>query len=72
MIAIAGWVGTAWVLAAYAYTARTGHPRPFHWANAVGCVLCGTANAALGAWPAVALNLAFGAVGAAALIGDRR
>ena len=71
-LAIVGWAGTLWVLAAYAYSARTGRARAFHWANALGCLLCGAANFAVGAWPALALNLAFGAIGAAALLDDWR
>lgn len=60
----AGWVCTVWVLTAYVVMVRLGRPRIFHWANAVGCLGTGWAALSVGAWPNLALTLAFGVIGA--------
>lgn len=68
MLAELGWAGTVLVLGAYAFTARTGRVRPFHAANVVGAFLLGASSVAVGAWPQLVLNVAFGAIGAAGLL----
>lgn len=65
---LVGWTGTLLVIAAYGFTARTGKVVPFHVANVIGAVLLGVSNIALGAWPALALNSAFGAIGLVGLL----
>jgi len=62
-----GWIATAYVLLAYACSSRSTNLVPFHYANVIGGVALGFANAALGAWYAVLLNGAFGAIAAVAL-----
>lgn len=67
MLGSLGWAATAWVLVTYAVMARTGRERPFHWANALGCVPLIALNVLAGVWPAVVLNVTFGLLGWAAL-----
>jgi len=65
-IDIIGWVGTATILGAYLLlsTGRlTGQSRAYQWANVVGAV-CFIINCTyLGAFPSVALNVAWAAIG---------
>lgn len=55
------------ILAAYAYLARTGRPRPFHWANALGAIPLLGVEIATGALPVIPLTLTFGVLGALGL-----
>lgn len=68
MLANLGWAATAWVLGTYALMARTGRARPFHLANALGCIPLIALNVTAGVWPAVVLNVTFGMLGWLALI----
>lgn len=67
-LALVGWAGTLLVLAGYRLSIVRSRPPIFHRANVVGTVLLGASNAAVGAWPAVVLNLAFGLVALHALL----
>lgn len=64
MIAAAALVATVWIVGAYARSTRTGNPRPFALANAVGCLPILLAAAVAGAWATMPITAAFGAIGA--------
>lgn len=63
MIAALAYAADAAVLGAYALTARGRPVRWFHWANAIGCFPIIASEIVVGAWPALILTAAFGAVG---------
>jgi hypothetical protein len=63
-----GWVGVVVVLTTYAASIRLRRPRLFHLGNVVGSVLIGAASWSVGAWPSLALNVAFGAIGVYGLV----
>ena len=59
MILVLSWVGVVLVLAAYA----SRRPRVFDWANVVLCVPVSLPALLAGAYPSVAISLAFGGIG---------
>lgn len=63
MISTLGYIADAWILATYAILARGGAERPFHWANAIGCVPIIIGELILGAYVPMVLTIAFGAIG---------
>lgn len=60
---VLGYIATVWILTTYAVLVRCSNPRPFHWANAVGCVPLIVGEIAVGAGPPLVLTTAFGVVG---------
>jgi len=52
-----------WILGGYAWAVRTQRQRPFHWANAIGCVPLLIAEVGAGLWQVVAITGTFGALG---------
>lgn len=71
MLTVLGYLADLWILATYALLARTGRPRAFHCANAIGCIPLLTAEALTHLWPVMLLTGAFGAIGWVGLIQDR-
>lgn len=63
MISTLGYIADAWILAMYAILARGGAERPFHWANAIGCLPIIIGELILGAYVPMVLTVAFGAIG---------
>lgn len=63
MITALGYLADACVLATYFFLARTGRPRAFHWANAIGCVPIIIGEVALGAYVPLVLTVTFGVLG---------
>jgi hypothetical protein len=72
MITALGFVADAWVIVAYAYLVRTMRVRPFHWANAVGCLPILGTEIVVRAWAPLILTVFFGALGWYGLIKGRR
>lgn len=62
------YLADAVILGSYGFLARTGRSRPFHWANAVGCVPLLAVEVVAHAWPPLVLTAAFGAIGLAGLV----
>lgn len=58
-----GYIADVWILGSYAVMSSSGKVRPFHWANAVGCVPLVTAEALAGLWQVVILTGTFGVLG---------
>lgn len=63
VVTLVGYCADLWIVATYLLLARTGRERPFHWANAVGCVPIIATEVAVGAWVPLVLTVAFGAFG---------
>lgn len=53
-----------WVLSTYAWLARGGRAKPFHLANAIGCIPVIAVEISTHAWPVLPLTAVFGAAGA--------
>ena len=56
------YLADAFILLTYGLTLR-GHVRPFHWANALGCVPLIAVEVTTGAWPVLPLTASFGVIG---------
>lgn len=59
----AGWAGTVLVLVAYGLATWQHRPKWFHAANVVGAFGIGWSAASVGAWPNLAMTVAFGLIG---------
>lgn len=72
MLDALGYASGVWILTTYAVLSRTGRARPFHLANALGCVPVLITEAIGGVGPAMLLTGAFGALGWFGLWSTRR
>ncbi len=66
LIATLGWLGTIGTFGAYLLLSRgwlASHSLSYSMLNVTGGLLAGSASAAYGAWPSVASNLVWAAVG---------
>lgn len=63
VLSLVALAANVWILATYALLARTGRERPFHWANAIGCLPLLAVELVTGAWSIVPLSLTFGVLG---------
>lgn len=71
MLTALGYVVDAWILGTYWLLARTGRARPFHLANALGCLPVIALELHEGAGVPLVLTAAFGALGWAGLVSRR-
>jgi hypothetical protein len=63
MVTALGYLADAWILGTYLVLARTGRARPFHAANALGCLPILAGEIATGAFVPMVLTVVFGVVG---------
>ena len=61
-LALVTYLADAVILLTYGLTLR-GHVRPFHWANALGCIPLIAVEVTTGAWPVLPLTAVFGVIG---------
>lgn len=70
MLDVLAYLADAWILGTYLYAATRGRQRPFHWANAIGCLPILAVEVVASAWPAFVLTLAFGFIGCVGVVND--
>jgi len=63
VLAALGYLADVWILGTYALLARYGRTRPFHWANAIGCIPLLAAEGLAGLWQVMVLTGTFGVIG---------
>lgn len=63
LLTAVAYLADASILATYYLTTRGRSIRWFHWANAIGCFPIIATEIVVGAWPALVLTAAFGAIG---------
>lgn len=68
LLEFVAYLADAWILAAYARSVIRQDARPFHWANAVGCLPIIGVEVITEAWPALVLTAFFGVIGIAGLL----
>jgi len=68
---VAGYVADVAILGTYLLLSRTGRARPFHAANAIGCLPIIAIEVITGAWPALVLTASFGLIGVTGLLSSR-
>ncbi len=57
------WVADVAILGSYYLFTTRGYERPFHWANALGCIPLLAVEVTAGAWQVVPVTAAFGVIG---------
>ncbi len=68
----AGWIGSGFVLTAYALSVHYYEARWLHLGNALGSIGIGWSAASVGAWPSLVLTVCFGVIGWVGLWVTRR
>ena len=62
VLALVTYAADAIIIGTYGLTLR-GRVRPFHWANALGCIPLIAVEVTTGAWPVLPLTAVFGVIG---------
>lgn len=64
ILGLLGYAADVAILGTYAWLTHRGSARPFHWANALGCVPLLVAEVGARLWQVVVITGTFGALGA--------